>query len=79
MNDRKSQTGARAPTNVKKPWYVRLLGIAVIGLTKRQIKDMATAKLGRSKHAEARKPHAIRHTPGRSARHVRPMGRGMKL
>lgn len=81
MNDQKAQTGKRAQLNAKTPWYVSalcLIGVDVSGLTKRQVKDMAHAKLGRSKHVGGRKRHAIKRTLslcGRSDRHVRTMGR----
>ena len=79
MNDQKAQTGKRAPTNAKSPWYVRalaLVGVNVSGPTKRQVKDMAHAKLTRSKHAGGRKRHAVKRVRfGRSDRHVRTMGR----
>ena len=77
MNTQKAQTGKRAPVNAKLPWYVqalRLIGVDVSGLTKRQVRDMASSKLGRSKHAGGRKRHAVKRT-GRSDRHVRMMGR----
>ena len=79
MNDQKAQTGKRAPTNAKSPWYVqalRLIGVDVSRLTKRQVKDMAHAKLSRSKHAGGRKRHAVKCVRfGRSDQHVRTMGR----